>query len=182
MKKRLLPGVGTRTGSESSFLFLLQLKEPAATAEGLSVTVSLVLLRETRKYWTSNYFTPSEHRSHSFTENDDLTLRQFCAELQQTHKVEMGLEVERQRIEQATMQQADQTDRVARQLRAKNDVLRNFCQAENETPDSLKTAVLSLWRFGMELAAQFKAFRALMGTQPAQTPEQAELSGACRLS
>ncbi|DBA79656.1 TPA: hypothetical protein ACH3X1_008333 [Trebouxia sp. C0004] len=72
----------------------------------------------------------------------DLTLRQFCAELQQTHKVEMGLEVERQvqRIEQATMQQADQTDRVARQLRAKNDVLRNFCQAENETPDSLKTA------------------------------------------
>ena len=118
-------------------------------------------------------------------------LRQFCAELQQTHKAEMGLEVERQvsmqvaplqqeldavkvelqqlrgkvesspastsqqqsqpnvsnlehkvqRIEQATMQQADQTDWAARQLRAKNAVLRNFRQAENETPDSLKRAV-----------------------------------------
>ena len=111
-----------------------------------------------------------------------LNLRQFCAELQQTHKAEMGQEVERQvsmqvaplqqeldavkvelqqlrgkvesspastsqqqsqpnvseletkvqRIEQATMQQADQTDRAARQLRAKNAVLRNFRQAENE--------------------------------------------------
>ena len=109
-------------------------------------------------------------------------LRQFCAELQQTHKAEMGLEVERQVsmqvaplqqeldavkvelqqlrgkvesspastsqqqsqpnvseletkvqwIEQATMQQADQTDRAARQWRAKNAVLRNFRQAENE--------------------------------------------------
>ncbi|DBA81569.1 TPA: hypothetical protein ACH3X1_007341 [Trebouxia sp. C0004] len=29
----------------------------------------------------------------------------------------------------------------------------------------------------VELAAQFEAFRALMGAQPAQTPEQAELSG-----
>ncbi len=120
-----------------------------------------------------------------------LDLRKLCAELQQTHKVEMGLEVERQvsvrvaplqqeldavklelqqlrgkvessptstsqqqpqpdvsnleskvqRIEQATMQQADQTDRAARQLRAKNAVLRNFRQAENETPDTLKQAV-----------------------------------------
>ncbi|DBA81872.1 TPA: hypothetical protein ACH3X1_007587 [Trebouxia sp. C0004] len=39
------------------------------------------------------------------------------------------------------MQQADQTDRAARQLRAKNAVLRKFRQAENETLDSLKTAV-----------------------------------------
>ncbi len=39
------------------------------------------------------------------------------------------------------MQQADQTGWAARQLRAKNAVLRNFCQAENETPDSLKQAV-----------------------------------------
>ncbi|DBA81567.1 TPA: hypothetical protein ACH3X1_007339 [Trebouxia sp. C0004] len=39
------------------------------------------------------------------------------------------------------MQQADQTDRAARQLRAKNVVLRKFHQAENETPDTLKTAV-----------------------------------------
>ena len=29
----------------------------------------------------------------------------------------------------------------------------------------------------VELAAQFEAFRALMGAQPAETPEQAELSG-----
>ncbi|KAL0031109.1 hypothetical protein WJX77_004143 [Trebouxia sp. C0004] len=29
----------------------------------------------------------------------------------------------------------------------------------------------------VELAAQFEAFRALVGAQPAQTPEQAELSG-----
>ncbi|KAL0053070.1 hypothetical protein WJX82_000448 [Trebouxia sp. C0006] len=47
------------------------------------------------------------------------------------------------------MQQADQTDRAARQLRAKNAVLRNFRQAENETPDSLKRAVLSLWSLGV---------------------------------
>lgn len=110
-----------------------------------------------------------------------LDLSQFCAELQQTHRVEMGLEVEcqvsmrvaplqqelgavkvelqqlrekvesspastsqqqsqpdvsnletkLQRIEQATMQQADKTDRAARQLRAKSAVLRNFHQAEN---------------------------------------------------
>ena len=39
------------------------------------------------------------------------------------------------------MQQADQTDRAARQVRAKNAVLRNFRQAENETPDSLSRAV-----------------------------------------
>ncbi len=38
------------------------------------------------------------------------------------------------------MQQADQTDWAARQLRAKNAVLRNCCQAENETPDSLSRA------------------------------------------
>ncbi|DBA90150.1 TPA: hypothetical protein ACH3X1_003458 [Trebouxia sp. C0004] len=47
-----------------------------------------------------------------------------------------------QRIEQAAMQQADQTDRAARQLRPKNAVLRNLRQAEHETPDSLKTAVI----------------------------------------
>ncbi|KAL3152483.1 hypothetical protein ABBQ32_001518 [Trebouxia sp. C0010 RCD-2024] len=29
----------------------------------------------------------------------------------------------------------------------------------------------------VELAAQFEAFRALMGSQPAQSPEQAELLG-----
>ncbi len=39
------------------------------------------------------------------------------------------------------MQQADQADRAATQVRAKNAVLRNFRQAENGTPDSLKRAV-----------------------------------------
>ena len=42
---------------------------------------------------------------------------------------------------QATVQQAAQTDQAARQLRAKNVVLRNFPLADNETPTTLKTAV-----------------------------------------
>ena len=45
------------------------------------------------------------------------------------------------RLEQATMQQAAQTDQAARQLRATNAVLRNFQPADNETPAILKTAV-----------------------------------------
>jgi len=118
-------------------------------------------------------------------------LKHFCAELQQTFRKEMGLEVERKvseriaplqeelaamkvemrqmrerlessptspshqqaqpdvskledkvhRLEQATVQQATQTDQAARQLRAKYVVLRNFQEAENESPATLKTAV-----------------------------------------
>ncbi len=60
---------------------------------------------------------------------------------QQSQPDVSNLETKVQRIEQATMQQAYQTDRAARQLRAKNAVLPNFCQAENETPESLKRAV-----------------------------------------
>lgn len=44
------------------------------------------------------------------------------------------LEHKVQRIEQATMHPADQTDQAARQLRAKTAVLHSFRQAENETP------------------------------------------------
>ena len=45
------------------------------------------------------------------------------------------------RLEQATVQQATQTDQAARQLRAKKVVLRNFPQAGNESPATLKTVV-----------------------------------------
>ena len=62
-------------------------------------------------------------------------------ELQQSQPDVSNLETKVQRIEQATMQQAYQTNRAARQLRAKNAVLPNFCQAEHETPQSLKRAV-----------------------------------------
>ena len=51
------------------------------------------------------------------------------------------LEDKLHRLEQVTVQQATQTDQAARQLRAKNAVLRNFQQADNESPATLKTAV-----------------------------------------
>ena len=125
------------------------------------------------------------------TDELKVELRQFGAELQQTLRTEIELEVERKvsekvaplqkelsvvkaemqqlrerleslppstsqqqtqpdvskledkvdRLQQAAVQQAARTDQAARQLRVKNVVLRNFPQAKNETPTSLKTAV-----------------------------------------
>ena len=60
---------------------------------------------------------------------------------QQTQPDVSKLEDKVHRLEQATVQQAAQTDQAARQLRAKNVVLRNFPLADNETPTTLKTAV-----------------------------------------
>jgi len=172
-----------------------QLPQPSQSASPLSMNDFLVLFNQQKdmlQQMLTQILELKETKS-QVTDVDGLRLdlRKLCAELQQTHKVEMGLEVERQvsvrvaplqqeldavklelqqlrgkvessptstsqqqpqpdvsnleskvqRIEQATMQQADQTDRAARQLRAKNAVLRNFRQAENETPDTLKQAV-----------------------------------------
>ncbi|DBB15449.1 TPA: hypothetical protein ACH3X3_003676 [Trebouxia sp. C0006] len=73
-------------------------------------------------------------------------------ELQQSQPDVSNLETKVQRIEQATMQQAYQTNRAARQLRAKNAVLPNFCQAEHETPESLKRAKKKVFRARGKLA------------------------------
>ena len=60
---------------------------------------------------------------------------------QQTQPDVSKLEDKVDRLQQAAVQQAARTDQAARQLRVKNVVLRNFPQAKNETPTSLKTAV-----------------------------------------
>ena len=60
---------------------------------------------------------------------------------QQTQPDVFKLKDKVHRLEQATVQQATQTDKAARQLRAKNVVLCNFPLADNETPTTLKAAV-----------------------------------------
>ncbi|DBA75869.1 TPA: hypothetical protein ACH3X1_010267 [Trebouxia sp. C0004] len=129
-----------------------------------------------------------------------LDLRKFCAELQQTHKVEMGQEVEgqvrseckaakkvRNRVFYSNASDQEKeiavqcfhavTDRVKKAWLEKRAA--ELCEMASKDPSGFWRAFKTQRHniCPVELAAQFEAFRALMGAQPAQTPEQAELSG-----